>query len=522
MPSITPHRSRFRAAARSTVLTFALFGLASATVLLFLPEKLPDITKSLYAFGNKDYRLPEAGGSTVQTDGDARALKAFAKVFVNIGKQTRPALVYIESKRVVKGDARRHPLEDFFFGFPFGLPNGRDRGGVQQGAGSGFIVDLKNGYVMTNNHVIDGMTELKVQTFDNRTFNAKVIGAHKDTDVAIIQLEKFAAQNLKQVALGNSDAVEVGDWVVALGAPFQLPQTLTVGVVSATGRENVMGERSSIQDFIQTDAAINPGNSGGPLVNLDGQVIGINTAIYSRTGSYSGIGFAVPSKLARVVAESLINNGKVSRGYLGVAMGEDPTSAGLPEGTGGVVVTKVYPNTAAEKAGLKLYDVIQSVNSQPINSAGELRLKIAFSKPGDTVTLGILRDGKKVSAAVKLGEYTDEEQKVAVAGNQPGKFPAAEGFGILLQELTPELRKSLNIRTREGVLIGDVDGDSEAAVQLQQGDVILEINRARVKSPRDAEKILAGSTSSGKNLVFLIERDGTTQLVVFRGQFRSR
>lgn len=514
----SPARSPLRTVGRLLVLAAALFGGICATVLTVSPDKVPAMTQSLYAFASREYRLPDGTSSANPVnEPSVTALKAFSKVFVNISKQTRPALVYIESKRITQ--ARNGPSEDLFFGFPFGMPHGRERG-VQQGAGSGFIVDLKNGYVLTNNHVVEGMSELRVQTYDNRWFSAKVVGAHKDTDVAVIQLQSFEPQKLKQMTLGDSDAVEVGDWVVALGAPFQLPQTLTMGVVSATGRDNVMGERSSLQDFIQTDAAINPGNSGGPLVNVDGEVVGINTAIYSRTGSYSGIGFAIPAKIARTVAESLINNnGKVIRGYLGVAMGEDTTLAGVPEGTSGVVVTKVYPGTPAEKAGLKIYDVIQTLGDKPIADARDLQLRISFAKPGDSVNLGVLREGKTIAVKVKIGDYDEGSQKMSL-NEGSGETSTTQGFGLALQELSAELRKRLQIRARDGVFVAGVDEESEAAAFFRRGDVILEVNRKRVKSPKEVERMISEGTQSGKRVVFLIEREGSNQIVALSGMGR--
>jgi serine protease Do len=507
-----------RSAARLFVLFFALLGVVSAAIFVFAPERVSTITNSMAAFGAKDYKLPDANGASPISSADQAQLKSFSKIFANIGKATRPALVYIESKRFV--EMRRNPMEEFFFGFPFGGPRGGEGGGgrergVQQGAGSGFIVDLKNGYIVTNNHVVEGSNELRVQTFDNRWFKAKVVGAHKDTDVAVIKLESFTPQDLKQVTLANSDAVEVGDWVVALGAPFQLPQTLTVGVVSALGRDDVMQERSFIQDFIQTDAAINPGNSGGPLLNIDGKVVGINTAIYSRTGSYSGIGFAVPSNMVRTVAEELINEGKVSQGYIGINMGEIPSGMDLPANTQGVFVAKVLPATPAEKAGLKPYDIIQSIDGTKVTSPGEVRRKVSLIRPGNKITLGILRDGKQVSVPLVLGDF--EQGTKQALQNEAEKNSGAE-FGVALQDLTPEIRKNMQIRTKTGALVVGVAEDSELSGLLGRGDVILEINRKNVKNVSDANKLLAAAKKKEGDIVFLIEREGINQLVVMRGR----
>ena len=506
----------FRALGRTVVFFAAAFGIASGSVLLFAPEKIGNITTSMAAFGSKDgYKLPAPNGTPAQADPNSAQLRAFSKIFTNIGKQTRPALVYIQSKRFV--ETRRNPLDDFLFGFPGqgqGPGGGRERG-VQQGAGSGFIVDLKAGYVITNNHVVEGSSELLVQTFDNRSFKAKVVGANKDTDVAVIKLEEFSEKDLRQVSLADSDSVEVGDWVVALGAPFELPQTLTVGVVSALGRDRIMNEGSSIEDFIQTDAAINPGNSGGPLVNIDGRVVGINTAIYSRTGSYSGIGFAVPANIVRAVAEQLINNGKVIRGYLGISMGEIPSSLKLPSGTDGAFVSSVLPATPAEKAGLRPYDIIQSVDGTKITSPRELRRRIAFIKPNSDVALGVLRDGKSITLKARLDVFEDGP-KSAKKEKSDNSSQALREFGVALDNLTSDLRKQLNAKAKTGVVVSSVIPNSDAAEFFQEGDIILEVNRKSVKSAKDVEKTLTETLSKEQDIVVLIEREGINQLVVIR------
>jgi serine protease Do len=513
-PMARSFKSSLHSTGRLFILFFTVFGIISAGVFLFAPEKLNTISNSMAAFGAKDYKLPDPNGAPPVSGSDQAQLKSFSKVFANIGKATRPALVYIESKRFV--EARRNPMEEFFFGGPFGNPRqggGRERG-VQQGAGSGFIVDLKNGYIVTNNHVVEGSNELRVQTFDNRSFKAKVVGAHKDTDVAVIKLEGFTPQELKQVTLANSDSVEVGDWVVALGAPFELPQTLTVGVVSALSRTDIMPEESSIQDFIQTDAAINPGNSGGPLLNIEGKVIGINTAIYSRTGSYSGIGFAVPANMVRTVAEELINEGKVSRGYLGINMGEIPSGVDIPVGTKGVFVAKILPKTPAEKAGLKPYDIIQSIDGTKVESPREVRRKVSLARPGTEITLGILRDGKQINVKLVLGDFDKETQQASQDDNKS----ASSELGIALQDLTPEIKKNMQIRAKAGAVVVGMQEGSPLDGLLEQGDVILEINRKNVRSVSDAQKQLNTAKEKGVDIVFLIERNGVNQLVVMRGR----
>lgn len=502
----------------------ALFGLISAATLLLAPEKISNVTTSLSAFGSKGYKLPNPVEAPPNPEADVRVMKTFSKVFVNIGKATRPALVFIQTKMVQKNPGGGNfGFPDEFFFFPFQPPGG-GRGNIQQGAGSGFIVDLNKGYVITNSHVVENADEIVVNTFDDRKFKGKKVGADKTTDVAVIKIEDFKPAGLKQVSFGDSDAVEVGDWAVALGAPFELPQTLTVGVVSATGRNKVTNP-GQIEDFIQTDAAINPGNSGGPLLDIEGRVIGINTAILSRTGAYAGIGFSVPSNMAKMVAEMLINEGKVTRGYLGIGMSEinelsNESRQELHVGsdTHGVLVRDVFPGGPAEKAGLKPYDIIRTVNGAAITSGSQLRNKIAFTKPGNSVKLGLLRDGKSMDVTATIGVYNEEQANRAASGSRRSdNAPLATEFGLRLAALTPELRRQLGVQAKQGVVITAVDENSIAgSAMLMSGDVILEINRKTVKTVKDVENALKLGKDRGRDLLFLIERDGRSQIFNFR------
>ena len=514
--------------AKPVVLLAAFFGVASAFLLFFAPEKLPLVAGSMTALGNKNYKLPDTPPPPPASEADVKVLKTFSKVFVNLAKQTRPALVYIRTRREAQVRQRSPFPDDFFFPFmpPGGGGGGGGRGerGTQEAAGSGFIVDLKTGYVITNNHVVAGADDIRVDTFDGRKFKAKLVGNEPTVDVAVVKLENFTSGGLKQVSMGDSDAAEVGDWVVALGAPFSLPQTLTVGVVSALGRGNVIGN-GALEDFIQTDAAINPGNSGGPLLNLDGKVIGINTAISSPTGSSAGIGFAVPSNMARLAAEMLINDGKVIRGYMGIE-GKDFSELGddllkqlnLNEDSDGTLVVVVHPGTPAEKAGLKPYDIITGINGSRVTSFSQLRTKIAFTKPGNEVKLSVTREGKQIEAKVKVGQLTPEANAKA-QGEQPsvGGGEASREFGLQLSALSSELRKQLNVRANQGVLIAGVEEESEANFAgLHRGDVIVEINRKPIKALKDVETELKNARSKGRDLLFLIERNGRNQLLVLR------
>lgn len=513
---------------RFFIATFALsaiFGLYSGGVLFFAPEQLDTIKNSVSALGSKDYTFPDTPPMAHSPEEDIKTLKTFSKVFVNLAKQSRPALVFIKTKREVQTRGRGgFPFPDDFF-FPFFPPGGggRDRG-VQEAAGSGFLVDLKSGYVLTNNHVVQDATDITVQTFDDRKFKAKLIGSEPSVDVAVLRLENFSAGSLKQLGLADSDIVEVGDWVVALGAPFSLPQTLTVGVVSALGRGGVLGG-GAIEDFIQTDAAINPGNSGGPLLNLDGKVIGINTAISSPTGSSAGIGFAVPANMARLAAEMLINEGRVTRGFLGID-GRDFGELSpdvlrelkISENSQGTMIVGVVKGSPAEKAQLKPYDVIQSIDGTTITNFAQLRTRLAFTKPGTEVKLGILRDGRKVDVKVKIGQFSPEVARRDGLDNDQDKTSGVVGeFGLSLKNLNESLRKQLEIRSKKGVLVTGVSQDSYASYAgLRRGDVITEVNRRSVNSISDIERALKGSQDKPKDLLFLIERNGRNQLIVLR------
>jgi Do/DeqQ family serine protease len=503
----------------------AIFGVYSGGVILFAPEQLDDLKNSVSALGAKGYTFPDTPPMAHSPEEDIKTLKTFSKVFVNLAKQSRPALVFIKTKREVQARGRGgFPFPDDFF-FPFFPPGGggRDRG-VQEAAGSGFLVDLKSGYVLTNNHVVQEATDITVQTFDDRKFKAKLIGSEPSVDVAVLRLENFSAGSLKQLGLADSDVVEVGDWVVALGAPFSLPQTLTVGVVSALGRGGVLGG-GAIEDFIQTDAAINPGNSGGPLLNLDGKVIGINTAISSPTGSSAGIGFAVPANMARLAAEMLINEGRVTRGFLGID-GRDFGELSpdvlrelkISEDSQGTMIVGVVKGSPAEKAQLKPYDVIQSLNGSSITNFAQLRTRLAFTKPGTEVRLGILRDGRKIEIKVKIGQFSPEVAQRDELDNGQDKSSGVVGeFGLSLKDLNDSLRKQLEIRSKKGVLVTGVSQDSYAAYAgLRRGDVITEVNRRSVSSIKDIERALKGSQDKPKDLLFLIERSGRNQLIVLR------
>lgn len=507
--------------------SLVVMGAFSAYLLAFAPERIPDVVRSVSAHGS-EYQLPSAKEPKEEQNAEIRALRSFSKVFVNLAKKVKPAVVYIQVKKKADPSETRG-----FFGFPeeFFGPGFRQRmPRFQQGAGSGFIVDKEKGYVITNNHVVSGAQEIKIITNDEREFAGKVVGAHKDSDVAVVQftdMSKVEPDAITQVTFGDSDKVEVGDWVVAIGAPFQLPQTLTVGVVSALGRERIIGGATALEDFIQTDAAINPGNSGGPLLGLDGQVIGINTAISSSSGSSAGIGFAVPANIARNIAEALINTGKVERGFIGIT-GQDAhgLSAEMLEKIGadrnqkGAIIFSVLPGSPGEKAGLQPYDIILEMDGEPLRNFSQLRTRVAFVAPGTTVKLKILRSGSIKDVDLVIGSSEEFKPKNTAgeddsSGAQEEPSVGAERFGFSLRSLDESARRTARIAAQKGVLITAVfERGPAAGFGFRVGDVILEMNRMPVSTPGEVVKPLKDAEESGKEVLVLIERDRRNQLIV--------
>jgi serine protease Do/serine protease DegQ len=378
-------------------------------------------------------------------------------------KRATPAVVNIATRGTVQ---EQNPLmNDPFFRRFFEGPNQQPRQREFQSAGSGVIVDAKNGYIITNAHVVENATDITVQLLDNRSLKAKVVGADPGSDVAVLKVQ---AGNLIDLPIADSDRAEVGDFVVAIGNPFGLGHTVTSGIVSALGRSGINPE--GYEDFIQTDASINPGNSGGALVNLNGQLVGINSAILSRTGGNIGIGFAIPSNMMKIVMNQLIKHGTVKRGVLGVNIQtlapEIAQSMGLPETTQGALVSQVVEGSAAEKAGVKAGDVVTAVNGRPVKDAGSLRNAIGLLAIGEKVDLSLIRDGKPRRVTALVSERDSAaEAKAAGAGAHPG----LEGADI--------------VDSQNGVLIRNVAEGSPAAQRgLRSNDVVLAVGRTRVAS----------------------------------------
>jgi serine protease Do len=424
---------------------------------------------------------------------------AIPESFSKLAETVSPAVVNISTVKTIKGGGPvfRHfhqnppgdqdPFKDFFDKF-FG--NEQQREFKQRSLGSGFIID-KDGYIVTNNHVIDDADEIKVKLNSGKEYDAKIIGRDPSTDIALIKIKADSSYSVAK--LGDSDALKVGEWVVAIGSPFGLAHTVTAGIVSAKGR--VIGS-GPYDDFIQTDASINPGNSGGPLLNMKGNVIGINTAIIA---SGQGIGFAIPVNMAKDVIKQLKEQGEVTRGWLGVGIqdinDEMADYYGIKDKEG-VLVSKVFPGDPADEAGIKTKDIITEVNGQKIKSSHELTRIIADFHVGEKVKIKVLRDGKEKTFIVKIAKR--QQAKIA-SSNMP--YKKQEVFGIQVSDLTPEIANRLNLQETEGVVVTDVQSGSQGDDKgVQARDIIKEINHQSINSVDDynnaINKVKKGDTVS--------------------------
>ena len=451
------------------------------------------------------------------------AEKAGPSSFVPVVKGATPAVVNISTTRVIKapqgGQQAPSPFMDDpffrqFFGDEFFRRFQMPRDRRESSLGSGVIVD-PNGYIITNNHVIAKADEIKVLLNDKREFIGKVVGTDPKTDLAVV---KINAKDLPVIPWGDSDKLEVGEYVLAIGNPFALNSTVTMGIVSAVGRANV--GIADYEDFIQTDAAINPGNSGGALVNARGELVGVNTAIFSRSGGYMGVGFAVPANMTRAVMDSLIKNGKVTRGWLGVSI-QDVTQNlakqfGLTENKG-ALVSEVMADSPAATAGIKSGDVIVSYDGKPVDGPAMLRNLVAQTPIGKSAKIEVLRDKKRETVNIKVAEQPKEmtqadgdEETLDGGGKQ-----SALG-GLELRNLSPEISRQLGLPPgMHGVVITGLAPDSAAAqAGVEAGDVILEINRQAVRSVNDVRKISAKLPKNEGVLLLLNRRGGKLFLVV--------
>jgi serine protease Do len=450
--------------------------------------------------------------------------------FSQISKQLEPSVVNINTESTIKtpkrrrgqGDDDANPFDDFFDRF-FGGQGGPGGQGGQGGPGgnagsirerslgSGVIVDSK-GYIVTNRHVVDKADRIRVKLQDDPPgvlHEAKVIGADPETDLAVIKIESDKA--LPIAKLGNSESMQVGDWVLAVGSPFGLQETVTAGIVSAMGR-NIVPTRQ-FQSFIQTDAAINPGNSGGPLVNMAGEVIGINTAILTDTNAYAGVGFALPSNTVMQVYNQLISpDHRVSRGSIGIMFNaqENPAIARV-YGTGsGVTVSDVTPGSPAEQAGVKVGDTIVAIDGKAVKNGDELVADIASRKPGSKIVVGFIRNGKKQELTATVADRAklfaarlgDDEDTGVETGPKEGKL------GITVRSLTQEMADRLDVPANKGVIVQDVkSGSFGEDVGLSRGDIVLEINKQTVDTEEQFNRV-SGALKSGQDVVFLVRQRG--------------
>ncbi len=440
-------------------------------------------------------------------------LRESSKAFTEVAEKAVSAVVSVQVETIVEvsSDYGYHsPFDDDFFDRFFGRKFRRSepQEHKQAGQGSGFIISA-DGYILTNNHVVENADKIKVILNDGREFNkAKVIGTDPESDVAVIKID---GEDLPTIELGDSDDLRIGEWVIAVGNPFGLSETVTVGIVSAKGR-HVGITKGGYEDFIQTDAAINPGNSGGPLLNLDGKVIGINSAIFSRSGGYMGIGFAIPINMAKQVKDQLLETGKVTRGYIGIAMNprgltpELAKSFGLDNNTG-VLIAEVLEDTPAEDAGLKSGDIILKMNGDDIESNVSFRNAVSFIKPGTKIKLTVLRDDKEKVITVKVGSKADSVLA-------KGSSEIGQKFGLGVQELTKELAQKFGYRHGTGVIITEVIKSSSAEkAGIEPGMLILSVNRQEVNSVKEFNDVLKKSAKT-KEAVLLVRYDSFAQYVV--------
>ena len=445
-------------------------------------------------------------------------LKEVSRGFSKVAAQATPGVVYIENFPKTGGAAiassgnkrgmQENPFDYFndeFFNRFFGLPSHREQPRPQQRdavRGTGFIVS-EDGYVVTNHHVVEDAGKIHVTLHDGQKYTAKIVGLDPKTDLAVIKIQ---AEKLPFLTFGNSDQLQIGDWAIAIGNPFGLQATVTVGVISAKGRNQL--HIVDFEDFIQTDAAINPGNSGGPLLNIDGQVIGVNTAIVSGSGGYIGIGFAIPSLMAKRVIDQLISDGQVTRGFLGVTL--QPIDSELAacyklEKVYGALVTDVVKGSPAEKAGLRQEDVIVAYNGKEVESLSALRNAISLMMPGTRVVLKVVREGKIIEIPVTVTQIPAEDG-----------VSSLQKMGVRVQNITPELCKKLGLASdTKGILVMSVEAGSPAAsAGVVPGQLILAVNRQRVSSVEELNQVL--KNAKGENILLMVSQGEVIRFIVLK------
>ncbi len=467
----------------------------------------------LAAFGGA-MRIRDVLGANATAEPNTSPAKVAAatelsRAFEVVAKEVEPAVVNINTEQIIHNTraSSDDPFREFFGdNSPFGSFSGQMPQDLRQRSlGSGFLVD-PNGYILTNNHVVEHATKINVKLDDGRTLDAKVVGTDPQTDLAVLKID---ASNLPTIRLGKSDPLEVGDWVLAFGSPFGLQKTMTAGIISAKGR--VIGA-GPYDDFLQTDAAINPGNSGGPLVNMVGEVVGINTMIASASGGFQGIGFAIPSSMASDVYHQIVAQGKVLRGWLGVhAQAITPGIAkgfNLPDQKG-ALIADVDPDSPAANAGLRSGDIILEYGGHSVKDPRDLSFAVAQTAAGTSSRVGILRDGKKMSLDVKIGERPGEVAEALSTANSEKRGR----LGLTVENITPDVAREMNLQSSRGALVTEVRPGSPAdEAGVQPGDVIREINHAPVGNAADVLAV-ARNLKKGSTVLMKLERQGQALFV---------
>lgn len=508
----------------------SLVAIAAVTLFLF-SCKFPSFAESQKSTDKK-----VTFGSTEKPNIKVPAQFAgFKSVFADVAEKVLPTVVSITSTTIdtVETYNRRNPLQEFF-GFPSPYQERREPGEKREqrrsGSGSGVIVS-KDGYILTNYHVVGKADEIIVETYDEREYEAEIVGVDSLSDVAVIKIkESEGVDNLPAAYLGDSSKLRPGDWAMAIGNPFSLSSTVTTGIVSALGRQT--GGTTMYQNFIQTDAAINPGNSGGALVNIEGELIGINTMIYTRSGGYMGIGFAIPINMAKDIMEQIIEDGKVTRGWLGVSIAD--IDKNMREALGlknkrGVLINKVFPDQPAAKAGIKDGDVVISIDGVKTKDVNTLRNVVAAVSPGKEVEIGIIRDGKEKTLTAVLAKRPNKPGEISSTDDtsneekpeESDSFDLTEKAGFKVGNITKDIAQELKLKDRKGAIVTEVNSSSRAAQKgLRQNDIIKKVkvqNRGweRIKSAKQLNKIFKKVPKQASVLI-QVERGEQLFFLAFR------
>jgi len=473
-------------------IAFFLGIFCAGLILVYFPEKNPQhnfVQESSSSLWTSNLNAAPAQRTATEKD------------FATIAEKVAPAVVYIEAERVEMRKMRSLLEDPFFEDFWrfFGYPQEREREYRNVARGTGFFIN-QDGFIVTNHHIVENAERVEITSLEEKNYKAKIIGTDPETDLALLKVDE---KDHPYAELGDSATCRTGEWVLAIGNPFGLEHTVTAGIISAKGRQLVSGG-PRYQNFIQTDAAINPGNSGGPLVNVRGEVVGINSMISTTSGGNIGIGFAIPSNLAKKIIKQLKERGKVVRGYLGVRgiyPIDEQTQKNLKLKTKqGALIQEIEPDTPADKAGLKPYDVIVEVDGNPVKNPSDLQFKIADIPPGSKVSIKVIRKGEEKILTVKIAELEPEQEQ------RPTPAPAKD-IGIKVRELTPSLARRWGYRTQEGLIITEVTRYSEADRKgIAKGDIILEVNQEKLETTKDLEIILK-QADPGDTMMLLLRRE---------------